>query len=124
MRSRRRSGSHIVDRRRATREECALYEQQAPSAAAGSAVHQTDILSGTSIDPRMASAVDKLSATLLGRPGIVAIADNAVRGGIDIFALAAYAAMIRSYVDNVLMGTFMGFPIDVRVSSPLVAQGI
>ena len=45
-------------------------------------------------------------------------------GGIDIFALAAYAAMIRSYVDNVLMGTFMGFPIDVRVSSPLVAQGI
>ena len=68
--------------------------------------------------PNLALAVEQLSTILSGRPGIQAIADNASRGGIDVFVLPAYAAPIQQYIQNVLLGVFMGFPIAVRGGAP------
>jgi hypothetical protein len=79
--------------------------------------HQYDILGGTSIDPQLASAVQQLGTVLMGHPGVVGIADNAARGGIDVFSLPAFLASIQNYVDNVLLGNFMGFPVAVRLSA-------
>jgi hypothetical protein len=88
--------------------------------AAGPAPHQYDILAGTTIDPRLGAAVQQLGTMLGGRPGIVAIAD--AQNAIDVFVLQPYLPPIRAYVDNVLMGMVMGFPINLRLSGPIVAQ--
>ena len=100
----------------------AMYGAHPGSAVAGAAPHQESILAGTSIDPNLALAVEQLSTILSGRPGIQAIADNASRGGGDVCVLPAYAAPIQQYIQNVLLGVFMGFPIAVRVSGPVILQ--
>ncbi len=90
--------------------------------ATGSSPHPYDILSGTTIDPKLAAAVQQLGALLIGRPGVQAIADNATHERIDVFVLASYVPAIRAYIDNVLMGAFMGFPVVVRPSASILAQ--
>jgi len=97
----------------------ASYGPPSSSATAGSP-GQSDILSGTSIDPRLAAAVEQLSQLLMGLPGVQAIADNA-RSGIDVLVLPAYAAAARDYIVHVLRGVFMGYPVEVHASSPVIA---
>lgn len=88
--------------------------------ASGPAPHQYDILAGTNINPQLGAAVGQLGDRLMGRPGIVAVAD--AQNAIDVFVLQSYVPMFRAYIDNVLMGTFMGFPITLRPSAPLALQ--
>jgi hypothetical protein len=88
--------------------------------ASGPAPHQYDILAGTTIDPLLGAAVRQLGDMLMGRPGIVAVAD--AQNAIDVFVLQQYVPTIRAYIDNVLMGNFMGFPVTLRLSAPLIRQ--
>lgn len=88
--------------------------------ASGPAPHQYDILAGTTINPQLGAAVQQLGTMLLGRPGIVAVAD--AQNAIDVFVLQQYVPTIRAYIDNVLMGNFMGFPVTLRPSAPLALQ--
>jgi hypothetical protein len=89
--------------------------------ASGRASHQTDILAGTNIDPQLAAAVQQLATLLLNQPGVQGVADNAARG-IDVFVLVPYLNQIHAYVERVLQGAYMGFPIIVRPSGAIVAQ--
>jgi hypothetical protein len=88
--------------------------------ASGPAPHQYDILAGTTINPQLGAAVRQLGDMLMGRPGIVAVAD--AQNAIDVFVLQQYVPTIRAYIDNVLMGNFMGFPVTLRPSAPIVLQ--